>query len=118
MCASLTDEDVGKLVERADGRVIGTVDSLEGGTVRVEPEPDALDTIKARFGWGDLGEPFTLEESDVRECSETRVHLEEGFGPSDRERTDETADGASNGEVRATDQSTPGPEEPRNRSDP
>ncbi|WP_121741432.1 hypothetical protein [Natronorubrum halophilum] len=79
MCATFTDDDVGKPVERTDGKVIGTVASLETGTARVEPAPDVVDAIKARFGWDEIGGPFILHENDIREISETRVHLAEGF---------------------------------------
>lgn len=79
MCATFTDDDVGKPVERADGKVIGTVASLEDGRARVEPAPDVVDTIKVRFGWAEIGDPFVLDESDVSEISEGRIHLEEEF---------------------------------------
>ena len=104
MCATFTDDDVGKLVERADGKVIGTVASLDTATVRVEPAPDVVDAIKVRFGWEEIGGPFILHETDVREISETRVHLADGFSRAnaptptsdsvdhaDAERDDETA---------------------------
>ncbi|QFU81616.1 hypothetical protein [Natronorubrum aibiense] len=79
MCATFTDDDIGKLVERTDGKVIGTIASLETATARVEPAPDVVDTLKARFGGDEVGGPFILHESDVREISETRVHLVDGF---------------------------------------
>lgn len=79
MCATFSDEDIDKPVERADGRVIGTIGSVEGDRARVEPAPDAIDTIKARFGWAEIGDPFTLEADAVDAITETRVHLEEGF---------------------------------------
>lgn len=96
MCATFTDDDVGKLVERADGKVIGTVASLDTATVRVEPAPDVVDAIKARFGWEEIGGPFILHETDVREISETRVHLADGFSRANAPTptADESADHA------------------------
>lgn len=90
MCATFTDDDIGKPVERADGKVIGTVAALEEGRARVEPAPDVVDTIKARFGWDEIGDPFVLDADGVREISDTRVHLEEDFSRgSSRTDTDD-----------------------------
>ena len=101
MCATLTDEDVGKLVERADGKVIGSIASVEGGRAQVEPEPDALDSILSRFGWAETFDPFVLDGSDVDEITENRVLLGEEF-ESDAERSeprderDRTGEGTPN----------------------
>lgn len=97
MCATLTDEDVGKLVERADGKVIGSVASVEGGRAQVEPEPDALDSILSRFGWAETFDPFVLDGSDIDEITENRILLGEEFSggaerssaSDDRDRTGE-----------------------------
>ncbi|UHQ95034.1 hypothetical protein [Haloterrigena alkaliphila] len=79
MCATFADDDVEKPVERADGRVIGTVAAIEEGRARVDPAPDAIDSIKARLGWAEVGDPFTLEADAVDAITDTRVHLEDGF---------------------------------------
>ena len=89
MSATLTDDDVGKLVERADGKVIGSVASVEGGRAQVEPEPDALDSILSRFGWAETFDPFVLEGSAVDEITENRILLEEG-ATSGNERSSAT----------------------------
>lgn len=84
MCATFSDDDVGKPVERADGKVIGVVEAVEGNRARVEPDPDALDSIMARFGWGDIiDEPFVLDGDAVDAVSDTRIHLEEAFSPQE-----------------------------------
>ncbi|WP_137289065.1 hypothetical protein [Natronorubrum halophilum] len=113
MCATFTDDDVGKPVERTDGKVIGTVASLETGTARVEPAPDVVDAIKARFGWDEIGGPFILHENDIREISETRVHLSEGFSRANAptpagESTDrsDAETGSANGSTGSTSNST------------
>lgn len=84
-----TDEDLGKRVERADGKVIGTVASADGDTARVDPAPDVIDTIKARLGWKEVGDPFVLDATSVREISDTRVHLEHGFSEHDTQAADD-----------------------------
>lgn len=76
---TFTNEDLGKLVERADGKVIGTVASVGGEQARVEPNPDALDQILIRLDRKEVGEAFVLEAGDVREISSTRIHLEREF---------------------------------------
>lgn len=83
MCATFSEADIGKPVERTDGKVIGTVGELEDGAARIEPAPDVVDTIKARFGWAEIGDPFVLSEDAVHEITDTRVHLEEGFSRAD-----------------------------------
>ncbi|ELY41134.1 hypothetical protein [Natronorubrum tibetense] len=99
MCATFTDDDVGKPVERTDGKVIGTVASIESEGAHVEPAPDVVDQLKARFDWGEIGGPFILDESDVREISDTRVHLAEGFSRAESATptATESADGSTAG---------------------
>lgn len=103
MCATFSDDDIGKLVERSDGKVIGTVTAVETGTAHVEPAPDVVDQIKARFGWDEIGDPFTLHETEVRDISRTRVHLVEGFSranaptPTSSEPTDQSDAGSDDG---------------------
>ncbi|ELY47614.1 hypothetical protein [Natronorubrum sulfidifaciens] len=79
MCANFTEDDIGKPVERTDGKVIGTVQSVDTATAHVEPTPDVVDLLKVRFSGAEIGGPFILHEPDVRDISETRVHLADGF---------------------------------------
>ncbi|NKE36720.1 hypothetical protein GWG54_13010 [Natronococcus sp. JC468] len=76
---TFTDDELGKLVERADGKVIGTVAEVGGDRARVEPRPDALDQLLVRLGRAEVGDAFVLEEGDVDEISATRIHLEREF---------------------------------------
>ncbi|AGB37752.1 hypothetical protein [Natronococcus occultus] len=85
-----TNDELGKLVERADGKVIGTVASVGGDRARVEPNPDALDQILVRLGRAEVGEPFVVEADDVREINDRRVHLEREFVRPTGEPTPET----------------------------
>lgn len=79
MTGTFTNEEIGKLVERADGKVIGTVASVDGETARVEPKPDVLDQVLVRLDRKEIGDPFVLEAESVREISDTRIHLERDF---------------------------------------
>jgi hypothetical protein len=79
---SFEPTDVGKLVERADGKVIGTVASVDGDTAHVDPKPDVLDQILVRFDRQEPGKAFDLEADSVLEISRTRVHLEPDFARS------------------------------------
>jgi hypothetical protein len=74
-----TREELGKLVERADGKVIGTVAAAHGETATVEPRPDALDQLLVRAGRKEIGDAFELDAESVREISATRVHLDSTF---------------------------------------
>lgn len=96
MSGTFTNEEIGKLVERADGKVIGTVASVSGETAHVEPKPDALDQILIRLDRKETGGAFTLEADSVREISDTRVHLERDFvRPADGPTTEANADDVS-----------------------
>ncbi|TYL38591.1 hypothetical protein CV102_12405 [Natronococcus pandeyae] len=96
MSGTFTNEEIGKLVERADGKVIGTVASASGETAHVEPKPDAIDQILIRLDRKETGGSFTLEADSVREISDTRVHLERDFvRPTDGPTTDANADDVS-----------------------
>lgn len=79
MCATFSDDDVGKPVERADGKVIGTVTSIESDGAYAEPAPDAVDQLLIRFDRAEPDDPFVVADDDVREISDTRVHLAPAF---------------------------------------
>lgn len=77
MCATFTDDDVGKTVENPNGTEIGVVASLEGETALVEPEPNAMDSIKAALGWEhDPDETMRIEPSSVDVITGETVRLE------------------------------------------
>ena len=96
MSGPFTNEEIGKLVERADGKVIGTVASVAGETAHVEPRPDVLDQLLIRFDRKEIGDSFTLEAESVHEISDTRVHLERDFvRPTDGPTPEADADDVS-----------------------
>ncbi|WP_306052939.1 hypothetical protein [Natronococcus wangiae] len=95
MTGTFTNDEIGKLVERADGKVIGTVASVDGETAHVEPAPDALDQILIRLGRKEMGDSFDLDADSVREISDTRVHLERDFSELAARPTDSNEDSVS-----------------------
>lgn len=76
MCADFTQEDEGKDIVNADGDKIGIVESVEGGTAHVDPDPGMTDTIKSKLGWGDTDEEtYPLDASNVESITDDQVRL-------------------------------------------
>ncbi len=76
MCANFTDDDEGKRVVNANGEEIGIVQSVEGGSVHVDPDPGMADSIKSKLGWGDSDEEtYALDEDNVESISDDEVKL-------------------------------------------
>ncbi|WP_408957592.1 hypothetical protein [Natrinema sp. 74] len=80
MWPTITDEDVGKRVESADGEPLGTVVDVEAETARVEPDPELTDSITAVLDW-DRGseETVPLETDAVGEITADAVRIEAEF---------------------------------------
>ena len=77
MCADFTDDDEGKRVVNADGDQIGLIETVEHGTVHVNPDPGITDSIKSKLGWGDAdGETYELDESNVESITDDEIRLE------------------------------------------
>lgn len=87
MCATFTDDDVGKTVVNANGDEIGIVSAVEHGTAHIEPDPGITDTIQAKLGWGDRDEDtYPLQDHSVSRVTDDEVRLEEdlaGVGGAD-----------------------------------
>ncbi len=76
MWPPITDDDVGKHVESADGEPLGTVVDVESETAHVEPEPDLTDSIKAVLDWDrDTAETVPLENDAIGEITADAVRL-------------------------------------------
>ncbi|RQG99728.1 PRC-barrel domain containing protein [Natrarchaeobius oligotrophus] len=76
MCAQFTEDDEGKRIVNADGDEVGIVQSVEGGTVHVDPDPGMTDTIKSRLGWGDADEEtYRLDEENVESITDDEIQL-------------------------------------------
>jgi hypothetical protein len=77
MCAQFTDEDEGKRVVNADGDEIGIVETVEGGSAYVNPDPGITDTIKSKLGWGDSDEEsYELPEQNIKAITDDEVQVD------------------------------------------
>ena len=88
MTHPFTEDDVGKRVEEPNGSAIGIVANVEDGRALVEPDPGAVDSIKAALGWElEAENPVPIESDAVAEVTDDAVRLE----------TDATDDRSSEG---------------------
>lgn len=77
MCADFTEDDEGKRVVNVEGDEIGVIETVEEGTVHVNPDPGVTDTIKSKLGWGDSDEEtYQLDEERVESIADDEVRLE------------------------------------------
>lgn len=77
MCATFTDDDVGKTVVNANGEEVGIVSGIEHGTAHIEPDPGVTDTIRAKLGWEDTNEDtYPLQEQAVARVTDDEIRLE------------------------------------------
>ncbi|QLK25687.1 hypothetical protein HYG81_16630 [Natrinema zhouii] len=77
MCATFTDDDVGKRVETASGDLLGTVRMTEAETAYVDANEGATSTIQAILEWETDEEIVPMDESAVAEVTETAIRLED-----------------------------------------
>ncbi|PGF18193.1 hypothetical protein CP556_02295 [Natrinema sp. CBA1119] len=77
MCATFTDDDVGKRVETAGGDPLGTVRMTEAETAYVDANEGATGTIRAILEWETDEEIVPMDESAVSEITETAIRLED-----------------------------------------
>ena len=75
--AEFTDDDEGKRIVNAEGDQIGIIESVEGGTAHVDPDPGMTDTIKSKLGWGDTDEEtYQLDAGSVESITDDEVRLQ------------------------------------------
>lgn len=114
MCATFTEDDIGKTVEEPNGAAIGIVASVEEGTALVEPDPDATDSIKAALGWEhDPDETVPVEPASVDVITGKAVRLEGDYESAAQESStnaaeSETAETADRDPVVERDEDTGG----------
>lgn len=58
-----TEEDTGKPVVTPDDTQIGIISAVDGGRVRVDPDPSLAEAVRAVLGWGDDDETYSLDAS-------------------------------------------------------
>lgn len=76
MCATFTEDEIGKTVVNANGESVGMIAAVEDNTARVDPDPGLTDSIKATLGWSDAsGDTYPLQESAVASVTDDEVHL-------------------------------------------
>ncbi|GAB3675040.1 hypothetical protein [Halopiger thermotolerans] len=114
MRATFTEDDVGKTVEDAGGTKIGVVSSVEDGTALVEPDHDAIESIKSGPGWNlNSDETVPIGPDSVDTITDEVVRLEGGRSSSSTDEATGTRTDASDGDadepVVEQDEDTGGP---------
>ncbi|QLK24444.1 hypothetical protein HYG81_09935 [Natrinema zhouii] len=80
MCPTFTEDDIGKLVETAEGERLGAVADIDPETAYVEPAADAADSTRAALDWErDATEAVPLTDDAVTEITDDAIRLEAGF---------------------------------------
>lgn len=71
-----TKDDVGKSVVDTNGTQVGRIVDTRGGAAYVDPDPDAVDTIKSKLGWNETDdETYEINGKDVEEATDKEVRL-------------------------------------------
>lgn len=78
MARKFEPSDEGMEVRTSDDEVVGTIESVEGSTAHVKPEPGLSMTTRNRLNWGDDSKDiYTLRQSKVAEFSDEAIHLKD-----------------------------------------
>lgn len=78
MARKFKRSDEGMTVRTADGDEIGVIETVEGNTARVKPDPSISDSIRQRLGWESKGQAmYDLDHSKVDTFVQDEVHLKE-----------------------------------------
>lgn len=108
MCATFTDDEVGKPVENAAGEEVGVVATVEGDVAHVRPAADAVDSIKSSIGWeGVADETHPLASDAVREITDETVRLEGALPTVDDEALESETDLTAQGDDEAEPETEP-----------
>lgn len=76
MVREFRSEDVGKRVISAEGRRVGTVVKISGGTAHVKPVLDLSESIRQKLGWtGEGQETYRLRKRAVEEITDEKIRL-------------------------------------------
>lgn len=106
MRSTVTGEDVGKTVESADGRDVGTVAAVDSGVLHVDPKPGFEGSIRATFGResdADADDAVAISDDVVREVTADAVRLEVALSGADASSGVEEGDDPPVGDRRGTD---------------
>ncbi|WP_226038831.1 hypothetical protein [Natrinema sp. DC36] len=89
MCATFSDDDVGKPIENDADETVGVVTAVEGDVAYVRPDPAVVGSIKSSLGWEKGAETtVTLDRKSVREITADAVRLEGSLPIRDDSTTD------------------------------
>ncbi len=123
MCPTITDDEIGKSVESADGKTLGTVVDVEAATAHVDPNPVTVDAIGALLtAEREPGEAVPITDDDISEITDDVVQIDADLSAdsadpdaeptSDLEPGDHysTTDRAGGSEPRVGGDSAAGPE--------
>ncbi|RKD95004.1 hypothetical protein [Halopiger aswanensis] len=112
MCATFTEDDVGKTVEDPNGTAIGVVAAVEDDHALVEPDPGAVDSIKAALGWeqeADETVPIAPDSVDVITGEVVRLESDPApSSPTDEATVTNESDGDADEPVIEQDEETDG----------
>lgn len=73
------DSDEGKRVVNSSGETVGRIVEVRNGVAYVDPDPDILNTMKSKLGWGDATDDpdsYPLRMSDILEITDDEVRLQ------------------------------------------
>lgn len=120
MCATFTGDDIGKTVRDGEGTAIGTVETIDGDTARVEIDSGVTGSIKSALGWED-DEDASIREDHIREITDEAVVLGDD-SPLTDEGTGDAGSGMERTEGSEKQDATPAPdrmggEEPEGRNE-
>jgi hypothetical protein len=73
---TIDDSDEGKEVVNADGQKIGIISEVKGDRAHVDPDPGVTDKIRAKLGWGDADDTYTLPSDSIANITDDEVRLE------------------------------------------
>lgn len=72
-----TERDVGKRIVDGESNQIGRVAAVTGNHVEVDPNPELLDRIATRFGWGDRdADTYRIDADRVRAVTDDEVRVD------------------------------------------
>lgn len=65
-------------VHTADGKKVGTIETVEGNVARVKPETGISESIRKRLGWSSRDQDaYELRHSKVAKFDDDAVHLKD-----------------------------------------
>lgn len=74
--ATVTDNDIGTVVQTPDGVTFGQIATVEGKTVYVDTDPGAFETVLAAIGWeSNPEEAVPVDETNIERVTDEAVYI-------------------------------------------